>query len=67
MNKKIQCPVCRGTGHIEAPNLRNEDEVTAKHRIAAMLREDGYSIRQIMRFLGYKSPSAVQFILKRGN
>jgi hypothetical protein len=58
------CPICNGSGRIEFPYSKTKSDVADKHSVALMLREAGYSIRQIMRFLDYKSPNTVQEILK---
>lgn len=58
------CPICKGIGRLESPFSKKKSEARDKHSIALMLREEGYSIRQIMRFLDYKSPNTVQEILK---
>lgn len=69
MNKsnKQTCPICKGVGSIKKPtsNSDKKAEIAEKHSIAYMLRESGYSIREIMKFLDYKSPNTVQSILKR--
>jgi hypothetical protein len=38
-------------------------EQTRKMRVALFLREEGYSIRDIMKLLKYKSPKSVQDLL----
>lgn len=67
-NKQI-CPICKGTGSIKKSfsNFEKKTEIADKHSIAYMLRESGYSIREIMKFLGYKSPNTIQSILKGNN
>jgi len=56
----IECPICKGKGKIENPFHR----YIVKRIMAKMLRKQGYSYRQIMRFLGYKSPRSIQVMLK---
>lgn len=58
------CPICKGTGKIEIPARLPVDGYEIKKRIARELHEKGYSVRQIMRALGYKSPRSIQLMLK---
>lgn len=55
--------MCKGTGEIELPKyhsmLMNEKRATAKD-----LREKGYSFREIMNIMGYKSPRSIQLLLR---
>jgi len=39
-------------------------DISLKKNIAVKLREDGYSIRQIMQILGYKSPRSVVVLME---
>jgi len=61
---KIKCPMCEGCGEIEAPHFKqkimNEKAATAKR-----MREQGYSIREIMKAIGYKSPRSIQQLLNK--
>jgi len=43
-----------------------DTERIIKLRTARYLRKEGYSIREIMKLLKYKSPRSVQDLLKRG-
>jgi len=54
------CPVCKGAGIIENP--KHTDEIGMKKVCAEALKQHGYSVRQIMKFIGYKSPNSVQKI-----
>lgn len=57
----VNCPVCKGKGVLSRPKRR-----AATNRVMAqLLRREGYSIREIMRFLGYKSPRSVSELLER--
>lgn len=61
------CPVCSGAGVLPMPNASTKH---TKRRIdisimAKLLREAGYSIREIGAFLGYSSPKSVQLLLKK--
>lgn len=60
---KIKCPVCEGIGELDAPAL-DKDIIGKKKRAAGLLKEAGFSFREIMRFLGYKSPRSVQYLLE---
>lgn len=42
----------------DARNLRVDKKIMAK-----LLRKDGYSLRQIGKFLGYGSPRSVQLLI----
>lgn len=61
---KIECPICKGSGRLQEPlnlpkNLRDE-----RVKIAHALKEKGYSHREIMRLLNYKSTLSVTLLLK---
>jgi hypothetical protein len=59
----IQCPVCKGRGELIGPHVRHK---TIDNTIMAkLLRDVGYSYRDIRNFLGYKSPRSVALCLKR--
>lgn len=61
---KIKCPMCEGCGEINAPlfrqKLMKEKEATAKR-----MRSEGYSIREIMKAMGYKSTRSIDKLLNR--
>lgn len=58
----ISCPICEGTGKLKAP----KDKRAPTNRIMAeLLKEQGYTIRQIMEFLKYKSPRSVTYLLDK--
>lgn len=61
---KIKCPMCEGCGKINSPHFQQkimkEKELTAKR-----MRKRGYSIREIMRAMKYKSPRCVAQLLQR--
>jgi hypothetical protein len=65
--KTKQCPICEGKGVIEAPYQNARDECQERREMARTLREAGYSIRQIARALGYKSPRSVVLALEAQN
>lgn len=60
----MTCPVCNGTGELEKPHttISGEPDVRA---MVKTLRDAGYSIRQIMKLIGYKSPQSIQKILTK--
>ena len=60
----MKCPICKGKGELAEPHSKWVGKVADKKVMARLLRKEGYSIRQIMRFLGYKSPESVQSLLK---
>lgn len=59
--QEYKCPICKGTGVIESPNMPND--MQDKRSCANLLRNNGYSIRQIMKLMGYKSTRSVTFLL----
>lgn len=58
---KCKCPVCNGTGEIEPPGL--EKKQLQKITAIKKLKADGYSYRDIMRLMGFKSVSVVSYYL----
>lgn len=58
----MKCLFCKGTGELESP--RDIALIEIKIEVAKGLRKEGYSIRQIMKIMNYKSPSAVTYLLK---
>lgn len=58
------CPVCNGKGVIDKPTLRGK-MLDKKESVCKLLRDEGYSVREIMRLLGFKSPRAVQYYLNK--
>jgi hypothetical protein len=65
MKHKERCPVCNGTGKLEIPKHREADMVEVNQKIAKDLVGRGYSYRQVMRVLGYKSVRSVQYLLDK--
>lgn len=57
------CPICKGAGQVPAPLKRNR--IIENTVVAQLLHREGYSQRDIMRFLGYKSPRSVSLCLAR--
>lgn len=63
--KVEKCPVCRGKGEI--PKAKNSSDARKRRQstIANKLRGEGYTIREIMALMGYKSTTSVQLLLKK--
>jgi len=59
MVQTMRCPICNGSGELPEPNSRIKDDKAERREAAKVLRDAGYSIRQIAGFLGYKSPRSV--------
>jgi hypothetical protein len=49
---------------IPPPNLKQKN-IKEKSNMAKELRNKGYSIREIMTIMGYKSPRSIQLLLKK--
>ena len=58
---KCKCPLCLGTGKIEM--VLKPDQVSNK-AAAIRMRKKGFTIRAIMKTLGYNSPSSISHLLK---
>lgn len=56
---KINCPVCKGLGKIQEPQFR-KDILKQKEKATKILRKSGFSFREIMRIMSYKSPGSVR-------
>lgn len=59
------CPMCKGAGKIKEPKGKEPARQRRKSEIANQLRDDGYTIREIMGYMGYKSTTSVQLLLKK--
>ena len=57
----MKCPLCK-IGNINPPN---KNQFIVKKKAIYLLRQNGYSIREIMNIMGYKSPHTVQHYLKK--
>lgn len=55
----MKCPVCKGKGNLPEPRKVARDRAAERRAMAKVLRSNGYSIRQIADFLGWKSPRSV--------
>lgn len=60
----MKCPVCKGKGEIANPK-QDKDFERVKVRMTKVLRKEGFSIREIMKLLGYKSPRSIMENLKK--
>ncbi len=58
----MKCPLCKGSGQLEKPKHLNDIE--EKHAAVLLLHDNKFSVRQIMRIVGYKSPNTVQVVIK---
>ncbi len=56
----IKCPACKGKGELINPKHIKID----LKKVVRILKDNGYSIRQIALILGYKSHGSVQNLLK---
>ena len=59
----MKCPICKGKGELPEPRQVGRDRAKEKREMARVLRANGYSIRQIADFIGYKSPRSVVLAL----
>ncbi len=57
----MNCPICQGTGTIKAPLVPRTKYLKPMIRC---LRDNGFSIRQIMKLTKYKSPLSIQRYLR---
>jgi len=61
----ITCPFCKGKGTIKPPYRHNELAVNKKARLAMLMRQEGYSFREIMKHFDYKSTNSVIYLLRK--
>jgi hypothetical protein len=61
----MKCPVCKGKGELPEPRKVARDRTRERYEMAKVLRANGYSIRQIADFLGWKSPRSVVVALEQ--
>lgn len=57
----VDCPVCGGTGKVKPPKPKKEMEEMVK--VAKALKKAGFSFREIMELMGYKSTRSVSYLL----
>lgn len=60
MSLKCKCPVCKGTGELEAANATDWRQKAVK-----VLHKEGFGVRQIQRLLSYKNVNSVSAVLKK--
>lgn len=60
----IDCPMCGGKGKVNPPHLKQKI-LSEKALAAKKLQSQGYSIREIMKALKYKSPRSVVMLLNK--
>jgi hypothetical protein len=60
--ERVECPVCLGWGTVDKPK-NDTDKQRQKERAVKALRKAGFSIREIMKMVGYKSPRSVSLII----
>jgi hypothetical protein len=60
----VKCICCNGTGTMDEPNHKEVDMIEVKKEMALKLHSKGYSYRQIMKALGYKSTRSISLLLK---
>jgi hypothetical protein len=77
MKNKIVCPVCRGrykncaackgTGKLNPPKPKNykKDQDGEMKSAATILRDYGYTLREIAEILGYHHPQSIQNLLNK--
>lgn len=63
MAEKIDCPVCKGSGELEAP--KPEKKIADKVKQAKSLKKAGFSFREIMQIMEYKSTRSVSYLLEK--
>ena len=62
--EKVKCLVCKGEGVIDPPGLTIQSRIRRRTNIARTLRAEGYTIREIMVLMNYKSTNSVAVLLK---
>lgn len=60
-----KCPVCKGVGSLPKPKQTIESRQRRRSDIANKLRGEGYTIREIMSLMGYKSTNSVAILLDK--
>lgn len=64
MDTHEKCPICKGKGIIKSPSLKAK-KLRDKKDIAKILRKEGYSMREIMRLMNYKSTRSISLLLNQ--
>lgn len=65
--RKSDCVACNGTGKINPPKPKNykKDTDGAMKSAATIMRDYGYTLREIAETLGYKNPQSIQWLLEK--
>jgi hypothetical protein len=62
MSAKVhKCPVCKGSGKVSEPGNDKAAKFKRKSEAVNKLVNDGYSYREIMALMGFKSTSHVSY------
>lgn len=61
--QQVKCPVCKGSGEVLRANNTIKSRQRRRSDIANKLRSEGYTIREIMALMGYKSTNSVAILL----
>lgn len=60
---KIDCPICKGSGEVLAP--KPVESIDKKIKAAKELKKAGFSFREIMKLMNYKSTRSVSYLLEK--
>lgn len=61
-----ECPVCHGAGYLaESAGTKRNERVQFMKGVINKLKVEGYTVREIMVMLGYRSPNTVQYYLRK--
>ena len=63
--QKIKCPICKGDGEVEGPLAAVAARQRRQSDIAKKLKAEGYTVREIMALMGYKSTNSVSVLINR--
>lgn len=61
MKETKSCPICKGTGKITT--IKAENYTLENRKRAKKLHKEGYSYREIMTMMGYKSPRSISKLM----
>jgi hypothetical protein len=63
--KEMHCPFCEGSGDYKFSEIRSERQYE-KEVIARFLKSTGMDIKNIQKWMGYKSSRSVKLLLNAG-
>lgn len=63
-NKYIKCPICKGIGELPETKKKDGQRIIDNKTMIKLLEKEGYSYREIMRFMNFKSTRSVAYYLK---